>query len=147
MANGDTAVDVTVGTNGNSGFTATVYDAGDATNPGLYKSAATTDLIGSSSAAYADGPTGLVAGTEGYGINAATSGGSGATVTIGTRYIVGTGDVGGLEVGASAAVTLASATGPVTGRIISINAKAAIDALIRAGTYQDTVTVIVTGNF
>lgn len=146
VADAATQIDITIGTNGNSGFTATVYDAGDGTNPGLYKSAATTDLIGSTTSAYADGPTTLAANTEGYGINAATSGGSGATVTIASPYDSSP-QVGGLEVGTSAATTLASATGPCSGRIVSINAKAAIDSLIRAGSYQDTVTVIVTGNF
>jgi len=146
-----TAVTLTISTNGESGCTVTMYDAGDATNPGLYKSASPTDLIGSSTAAYADGPTALSAGTEGYGIQAKTSGnGSGGTFTIGTRYnndYDANNTVGGLEVGPSAAQTLATASAPINAREILMKAKAAIDGLNRSGSYQDTVTVIATGNF
>lgn len=147
IASGDSTPTVTVGTNAQSGFTARVYDAGGGGNPGLYKSVATTDLIGSSTAAYANTAT-LVAGTEGYGINATATGGSGSgTFSIDARFAGAGNDVGGLEVGAGAAVTLASDTLACTGRIITIDAKAAITDMNLAGSYTDTVTVIVTGNF
>jgi len=141
-----TPITVTIGTNADNGMTASVYDTGDATNPGLYKSTTTTDIIGSTNAAYDPGPTTLAAGTKGYGIHAATSGGSGGTITIPARFGTSS-DVGGLEVGAAAAVTLASTNDPITGRIVTITAKAAIDNTTRAGSYSDTITVIVTGNF
>ena len=140
-------VTVEFDTNAANGFTATAYDAGGGGNPGLYKSSSPTDDIGSSDSAYADGPTTLAAGTEGFGLDIDDQGvGTGGTLTLGTRYNSADG-VGGLEVGVSGAQTIVSATEPVDSKIIDVIARAAISGLNKAGSYTDTVTIVVTGNF
>lgn len=115
-----------------------IKDAGDPSNPGLYKSVATTDLIGSADASYGDTAT-LVAGTEGYGIQATTAG----TITIATRYAQ-TGDaVGGFEI---ADQTLASSSAAISGEIITVVHKAAVSASNIAGDYADTITYTCTSS-
>lgn len=152
VASAVTEIQVTINTNAPTGMTARVYDYGcDGTSakPGLALSGCTGDVdtIGSVDASYADTLTTLTLGVEGYGINAQDGGvGSGGSLTMGTRYDSAT-DVGGLEVGAGAAQTLATAGAAISGRRIDINAKAAIDGLVKAGAYSDTVTIVVTGNF
>lgn len=131
-------ITLTISTNAANGFSIVVKDEGDGVNPGLYKSTAPTKLIASSTAT-------LVAGTEGYGIQAATTGaGSGATVTLATTYNKSGNDVGGLN---RTDTSLASATGPVSGREVVITHKAAISGMTLAGSYADTITYTCTGNF
>lgn len=131
-------ITLTISTNAPFGFSVTVRDEGDGTNPGLYKSAPPTKLIASTT-------TTLVAGTEGYGIQAATTpAGSGATVSISPTYLKTGNDVGGLS---RTPTLLASATGPVAGREVVVTHKAAISPLTIPGNYADTITYVCTGNF
>lgn len=110
-----------------------IKDNGDGTtNPGLYKSTATTDLIGSADASYADTAT-LSAGTEGYGIQATTTG----TIVIATRYLKTGTDVGGFE---RTDQTMASSSAAVSSNIITVIHKAAVSTTNVAGDYADTIT-------
>ena len=131
-------ITLTVGTNSPNGYTISVRDVGNTTNPGLYNSVATY-LIGSSNAAYDDNDL-LEIGQEGYGIQASSAG-----ATIAARYDQTGNNVGGLEI---TATTLASyATKMVANQTITITHKAAIAAFTSAGNYADTLTYIATGNF
>ncbi len=125
--------------NSSGGCTLNVQDAGDTASPGLYKAAGTTtaQLIASADAT-------LAAGTEGYGIQAATSSaGTGSTLTLNTKYRVLNNQVGGLTIANTA---LASSSGPVASREVGVTHKAAISALTRAGSYTDTISYSCTGN-
>ena len=131
-------ITLTVGTNSLNGYTISVRDAGNTTNPGLYNSAATY-LVGSSNAAYDDNDL-LEIGQEGYGIQAASAG-----ATIAARYDQTGNNVGGLEI---TATTLATYTTTMTtNHTIAVTHKAAIAAFTSAGSYADTLTYVATGNF
>ncbi len=143
ISTSDTNTTITVSTNASNGFNLTVRDEGDGANPGLYKSSAPTSLIGSATDAFANTAT-LVAGTDGFGIQGSTSGGSGATVTIDARYNQTSNDVGGLE---RTDTLLASATGAVANRQVTVVHKAAVGGLTPAGSYSDTLTYVCTGVF
>jgi hypothetical protein len=126
----------TLSCNTGLGCTLTVQDAGNGASPGL---ATTTPayLIGSSNAT-------LVAGTEGYGIQATTTaGGSGGTLGISSVYNKASNDVGGLLL---AATTLASSTAQIANRQVLVSHLAAIAATTQAGAYVDTITYSCTGN-
>lgn len=128
----------TMSCNYGSGCTLYVKDAGDTSNPGLYNSSA-TDVIDSSAAT-------LSAGTEGYGIQAATTAaGSGGTLTIDSAYDK---TWEGNDVGALALTnqTLTSSDAPISGRLTIVLFKAAISGLNKAGNYVDTITFECTGN-
>ncbi|MDD5693319.1 MAG: hypothetical protein PHU86_02525 [Patescibacteria group bacterium] len=125
----------TVGTTAGGGYTVTVQDEGSGTNPGLYKSAATTKLIATSTAT-------LAAGTEGYGIQGAVNSGS---QTIAAVYLKTSNNVGALSRTATTISSYASATS--ADHVTNVTAKAAISAGTPAGTYQDTLTFLATGNF
>jgi len=128
-------------TAGAGGFTLSIYDSGDTVNPGLYNSTGTpTDIIGSADASFGDTAT-LSNGTEGYGIQVATTSAGSGTLTVASRYANKTGtDVGGLERGSGNAVEVASSTDAVTDREIVITYKAAISSLNAGGDYKDTIT-------
>lgn len=143
VSTGDTDTTITISTNAGNGFNLTVRDAGNATNPGLYKASATTYLIGSADSSYANTAT-LSSGTDGFGIQGSTSGGSGSSVTIATRYDQTGNDVGGLEL---TDTTLASATGAVANRAVTVTHKAAVSGLAPAGSYTDTLTYVCAGIF
>ncbi len=131
VATAGTDITLTISTNGTKGYTVTVRDEGDASDPGLW-SAAANNLIASSTAA-------LAAGTEGYGIQAS---GSGATVA--SPY-----NVSGINVGALSrtAQTLATNTGPADGDTVVVTHKAAISNITEPGDYVDTITYNVIANF
>ena len=137
----DTSTTVTVSTNAPNGFTLSVRDEGNATNPGLYKSSAPTYLIGSADSSFSNTAT-LTSDVDGFGIQGSTSGGSGATVTIDARYDQSGNAVGGLE---RTATTLASATAAVASRVVTVVHKAAVSGLAPAGAYTDTLTYVCTG--
>lgn len=141
VSTSDTNTTVTISTNAGNGFSLTVRDAGNATNPGLYKSTATTYLIGSATSAFADTAT-LSAATDGFGIQGPTSGGSGGAVTVAARYLQTSNDVGGLEL---TDTTLASASSAVASRMVTVVHKAAVSGLAVAGAYTDTLTYVCTG--
>ncbi len=135
------ATTLTVSTNAQSGAVVYVYDHGNGTSGGLYNSIA-NHLIPSSS-------TTLAGGTEGYGINAATTSTSGTGGVIGTMSVSspynGTGDaVGAL---ALSSTTLATGTAPMYGVTIQVNYLAAISVTTPAGIYNDDVTYVATGKF
>lgn len=128
----------TLSCNSASGCTLNIQDAGNGSgSPGLYKSVAPTHLIASASATLEDG-------TEGYGIQAATSSaGTGATLSLSDVYKQ-TGDaVGGLTTTNSA---VASSSSPTANREVVVTHKAAISGLTSAGSYADTITYSCTGN-
>ncbi len=118
------------------GCTLYVKDAGGAGNPGL----ATTSpayLIPSPNAAF-DASTTLVIGTEGYGIQAATTtDGSGAQLSVAARYLLTGNNVGGLTI---TNTTMASTSATTSGRVIDSTHKAAISGTTQAGAYEDTIT-------
>ena len=119
-----------------AGCTLSVADAGNTTNPGLWNSAE-SDLVQSSTAT-------LSAGTEGYGIQATTTGaGSGGTLTVATTYDKSGSNVGGLTLGGA---TLISSSLPIGSREVVVTHKAAIGILTAGGSYADTITYSCTGN-
>lgn len=148
VSTGSSTTAITLSTNAGSGISVTVRDDGNATNPGLYKSSGTTYLIGSADSSYNNIVT-LAAGTDGYGVKAAASGGSGATLTVDGRFDAsgGANEVGGLEVGAANAVPIASATGAIASRVLTMTYMAAVSGLAPAGSYTDNVTYVCTGIF
>lgn len=148
ISTSDTQTTITLSTNAGNGLNVTVYDAGNGTNPGLYKSTATTYLIGSANSAF-DNIVTLANGVDGFGLTAASSAGDGATLTVDGRFDAsgGANEVGGLEVGAGAAVPIAAATGAVAGRVLTITHKAAVSGLAPAGSYTDTLTYVCSGIF
>ncbi|GIW66879.1 MAG: hypothetical protein KatS3mg095_0777 [Candidatus Parcubacteria bacterium] len=129
-------VTTTVSCNPAAGCRVEIKDQGNTTTPGLFNSAA-NHLIPSPNSAFSATAT-LVAGTEGYGIQATTtSAGSGATLSLNARYVQ-TGDtVGGLT---TTTIQLASSTSPTNQRQIVVTHKAAVSGLTPAGSYQDTIT-------
>lgn len=145
VATSDTNTTITVSTNAANGFNISVRDEGNGSNPGLYKSSSPTYLIGSAdgSPTFSDTAT-LTNDVDGFGIQGSTSGGSGATVTIAARYNQTSNNVGGLEL---TPITLASATGAVASRVVTIVHKAAVSGLAAAGAYTDTLTYVCTGVF
>lgn len=131
VATTGTDITLTISTNGTKGYTVTVKDEGDGSDPGLW-SAAANNLIASSTAV-------LAAGTEGYGIQAS---GSGATVA--SVYDKTGNNVGALS---RTAQTLATNTGPADGDTVVVIHKAAISNITEPGDYVDTITYNVIANF
>ncbi len=127
---------LTVSTNASSGYTITVQDTGDTSNPGLYNSDATF-LIGSADYSYNN--TADLSSVAGYGIQ-----GSSATATIAAPYNVSGDNVGGYELTAQ---NLATYNDTADGHTVTITSKAKVTGATPAGTYNDTITVIATGNF
>lgn len=122
--------------NAASGCSFYVKDAGNASNGGL----ATTSpayLIRSPNAA-GDATSTLVAGTEGYGIQAATTTvGSGAALGVVARYLQTGNTVGRLDITNQ---TVASTTATSSSREVKTAHKAAISSVTPAGSYSDTIT-------
>ncbi len=143
VSTSDTSTTVTVSTNAGNGFNLTVRDAGNTTNPGLYKSSGTTYLIGSADSSFGNTAT-LSNGVDGFGIQGSASGGSGGAVTIAARYDQTSNAVGGLEL---TDTTLASATSAVANRVVTVVHKAAVSGLAPAGAYTDTLTYVCSGIF
>lgn len=148
ISTSDTSTTITASTNAQGGINIIVYDAGNTTNPGLYKSAGTTYLIGSADSVYANTAT-LVAGTDGFGVSASSGGGSGAALTVDGRFDAsgGANEMGGLEVGAGAAISIAAATGALASRVLTIVHKAAVSGLAPAGSYTDNITYVCTATY
>ena len=128
--------------NSSAGCTLYVKDAGSASNPGLWNSTSSA-LIESPNAAYSATST-LAAGTEGYGIQAATTtAGTGATLTIAAKFNQTGNTVGGFTL---SNVTVASSTATSSNREVVVTHKAAIDSATPAGSYNDTITYECTAN-
>jgi hypothetical protein len=129
-------VTTTVSCNPSGGCQVQINDTGGNNQPGLWNSSASY-LIPSPNAAFNETAT-LVAGTKGYGIQAATtSAGSGATLTLNPRYNQTGNTVGGLT---TTTIQLASSTSPTANREVVVTHKVAIDGLTPAGLYNDTIT-------
>jgi len=136
-------VTTTVSCNPAAGCQVQIRDQGNGTNGGLYKSDNPTYLIPSPAAGFPATAT-LVAGTEGYGIQATTtSAGSGGTLTLNSIYNQTGNTVGRLS---TTTVILASSTQPVANREIVVIHKAAVSSLTPAGSYQDTITYSCSSN-
>ena len=113
-----------------------MQDSGGSGNPGLWNASA-SDIILSETAT-------LSAGTEGYGIQAATSsGGSGGLLAISPVYAKSGNDVGGLS---TTPLVLASSTAAITDREVIVAHKAAISPITASGSYADTITYSCVGN-
>jgi hypothetical protein len=119
--------DITITITSSGGFQINVRDAGNGTNPGLYKSTSPTYLIQSQDAT-------LVAGTDGYGIQATTTN---ASISINPKYNKSGNDVGGLSL---TDVVLATSSAAVSNATINIKHKASVSVLAPTGSYQDTIT-------
>lgn len=120
-----------------SGCTLYVKDVGGGGNPGLWKSASPTKLIPSPDADFSATTT-IVAGTEGYGIQATTTAsGSGGALIINSRYNQTGNTVGGLIL---TDLTIASSTVDITNREVVATHKAAISDATLSGSYSDTIT-------
>jgi hypothetical protein len=129
-------VTTTVSCNPSGGCQVQVKGQGNGTNGGLYNSSA-NHLIPSPAAGFPDTAT-LVAGTEGYGIQAATTtAGSGVTLTLNSIYNQTGNTVGKVS---TTPVILASSSQPVANREVVVTHKAAISGLTPAGLYQDIIT-------
>ena len=119
-----------------AGCTLYVKDAGNTSNPGLY-SAGAGDLINSSAAT-------LSAGSEGYGIQAATTtAGTGVELLIDAAYKKTGDDVGAL---ATTNQTLTSAASTFDSKETVVTFKAAISGVNKPGNYVDTITFECLGN-
>ena len=135
-------VSTTLTTNDGLGFTYSLNDAGNGAFPGL--STSSQAYIIKSPDAALDATTTLVAGTEGYGIQATTTAaGSGGAATLQSRYNLSGNAVGGLT---TTTITLASSSSQSTGREVLVTPKAAISTLTQAASYTDTLTYSCTGN-
>jgi len=129
-------ITTTVSCNPAAGCQVQINDQGSGTQPGLWNSSASY-LIPSPDSAFNATAT-LVAGTEGYGIQATTtSAGSGGTLSLNPRYNQTGNTVGGLT---TTTIQLASSSQPVANREIVVTHKAAVSGLTPAGSYQDTIT-------
>ncbi|TSC94710.1 MAG: Uncharacterized protein Athens101428_171, partial [Candidatus Berkelbacteria bacterium Athens1014_28] len=129
-------ITLTISTNATSGYTLTVKDAGNNTNPGLYNSTAAF-IIGSANYSYANSAD--LSSVAGYGIQ-----GSSGTATIASPYNVSGDNVGGYELTPQ---NLATYSGTADSHTVTITSKAKVTGATPAGSYNDTVTVIATGNF
>jgi hypothetical protein len=129
-------VTTTVSCNPAAGCQVQINDVGSTTAPGLWNSSASY-LIPSPNAAFSATAI-LSPGTDGYGIQAATtSAGSGSILTLNSRYNQTGNTVGGLT---TTTIQLASSTSPTANREIVVTHKTAISGLTPAGSYQDTIT-------
>src|SRR3972149_8587709 len=129
-------ITLTISTNAGSGSTITVQDEGSGTNPGIYNSLVAA-IIGSADNSYNN--TADLSAVAGYGIQ-----GSSASATIDARYDQSGANVGGYE---RTAQNLATFGGSASGHTVLITSKARAAGDTPSGTYNDTVTVIATGNF
>jgi hypothetical protein len=130
-------ITITVSCSGTvSGCTVSVRDTGNGTNGGLYKSTSPTYLIPSPASGFPATAT-LSAGTEGYGIQVATTtAGSGGTLSLNPIYNQSGNTVGKLT---TTTQVLASSTTDVSNREITITHKASISNLTPLGNYQDSI--------
>lgn len=126
----------TLSCNSALGCTLNVSDVGNGSLPGL----ATTSPAYRIPSADAT----LSAGTEGYGIQSATTTiGSGIALGLNSKYRVSGNQVGGLT---TSTTVLASSTGPSSNREVVVVHKAAISVTTPSGVYVDTINYACTGN-
>lgn len=126
-----------VSCNPGGGCKVEIKDQGDGTNGGLYKSTSPTYLIPSPANGFPNTAT-LQPGTDGYGIQAATTtSGSGGILSLNPIYNQTGNTVGKLT---TTFQTLASSSQPVANREVVVTHKVAVSALAPAGDYSDTIT-------
>jgi len=127
--------------NSGAGCTMSIQDTGTSTGAisGLAAEAANA-IIKSPNAAFSASTT-LAAGTEGFGLLATTtSAGTGATLTIGTRYNnTGNWDANIVGGASTTAQTLATANSSTSARVVKVRHKAAISNTTPPGNYKDTI--------
>jgi hypothetical protein len=123
-------ITLTIGTNANAGYTLSVSDQGNGTVGGLYSG--TANIVSATAT--------LAAGSEGYGIKA-----SSGTATITAPYNGSGNSIGQLQRTAQSLATYSTST--TSNQTVVVTHMAAISASTKAGTYNDTLTYIVTGNF
>lgn len=137
VSTADTDAVTTVSCNSSGGCTLNVQDAGDGSGSAGLHDSANDNLIASQTET-------LSAGSEGYGIQAATSSaGSGGELSIASVYNKTGDEVGALE---TSDAQLATVTEPVTDREVTVTHKAAISATTPSGSYSDTLTYSCTAN-
>lgn len=135
-----TGVALTITTNAAHGWTAWVKDS----NQGLISSAASKTIATSGTIDAA--PSTLSAGTEGYALDVDLTTNNSGSAAISAEYDGNTTAKGGTL--ASTLQTIASATGPANGDVITLIERAAISGTTPAATdYTDTLTVVGAGNF
>ncbi|NTU70067.1 hypothetical protein HGB13_04630, partial [bacterium] len=124
---------ITIGTNGSGGYTISVRDDGNLTNPGLYNAGA-SKLISSADA------TPLGTNVEGYGGQCNKLSGDG------TCTFTGTGEnIDGFLLAYQTFASLGSK--PAGTDTFQIRVKASINSSTDAGSYTDTLTVVAAANF
>ena len=131
-----------VTTNSATGFTMKIYGAGSTNNPGLYKN---PDLIESPNGAWNATAT-LLAGIDGYGIQATTSSGNNIGIDPRYKWATSTNVIGGLATSSGTAFLVASSSQAVTSQLIMVTHKAAVAITTPAGSYQDVITYVCTVN-
>jgi len=119
--------DITITITSSGGFQINVKDAGNGTNPGLYKSTTPIYLVTSTDAT-------LSAGYDGYGIQATTTN---TSIAINSKYNKSGNNVGGFSL---TDVVLATSSVAVSSSTINVKHKASISAVAPIGNYQDTIT-------
>lgn len=139
----DTNITLQVGTNAANGYTISVKDAGNNSNPGLYSSSSST-LIGSADGSY-NATADLSTAGSGYGIQASCTAGCTTGSHISSNYRQGTDVVGGLTLTASVLATFPSTLS--ADHTIQVVHKAKAASTTPAGSYSDTITYVATGNF
>ncbi|MBI4085093.1 MAG: hypothetical protein HY432_01120 [Candidatus Liptonbacteria bacterium] len=126
--------------NSSLGCTLSINDTGSSTTGGgLYASTTVNKLIPSPNAAFNASAT-LAAGTEGYGVQSATTtNGAGAQFSMGPRYNNATNTLifGGLT---TTTQILASTSATSSGREVIVTHGAAIASSTPGATYADTIT-------
>jgi hypothetical protein len=117
---------------GATGCALYVHDTGNGSSPGLYSSTATsTPLIPSLT-------TTLSPGTEGYGIQVATStDGTGNILGVNPIYSTTGNGVGGLS---TTDAVLASSSSALDSRVVVVKHKVSVGELTTHGSYSDTIT-------
>lgn len=142
----DSYASTTMSCNYGPGCTLSVMDRGDDVNAPLSPGLASTTagyLIPSS---ITEATSTLVSGTEGYGIQASSTGWGSGTYNVSQRYdiaLLGANDVGNL---ATTTLELASSTEPITKRELIIEHIASISGLTEAAKYDDVITYSCLGN-
>jgi hypothetical protein len=135
-------VTTTVSCNPALGCQVQIKDTGSGSQPGLWNSSASY-LIPSPNASFSATAT-LSAGTEGYGIQAATTtAGSGGTLSLNSIYNQTGNTVGGLT---TTTQVLATSSEPVANREVVVTHKVAISGLTKAGSYQDQIIYTCSSN-
>jgi|GEM_PF-915368 len=145
VTSGSSTITWTVSTNATGGYSLSVKDVGNTTNPGLY-SAGAGYLIGSADTSFSSTADLSTSGLTGYGLQGTkTNGDAGSSATsVSSPYTSTSNTVGKLQLTAQ---TLASAAGPVSNATVTSTLKAKVTGLVPAGSYIDTLTYVCTGTY